>query len=119
MRHQDVCMRTTLTLDDDLAAALKERARTTGRSFKDVVNDVVRSGLAQGAGPFTSADRFRVEAKARGFRPGVDPRRLNQLVDELELGGFAAGLGRDLSREGDLASRVHEKGEPPKPGGGA
>ena len=39
-------MRTTLTLDDDLFMALHERARATGRSFKDVVNEVVRTGLA-------------------------------------------------------------------------
>lgn len=38
-------MRTTLTLDDDVAMALHERARRTGRSFKDVVNEVVRQGL--------------------------------------------------------------------------
>ena len=35
-------MRTTLTLDDDLFMALDERARATGRSFKEVVNEVVR-----------------------------------------------------------------------------
>jgi len=38
-------MRTTLTLDDDLFMALHERARATGRSFKDVVNEVMRRGL--------------------------------------------------------------------------
>ena len=38
-------MRTTLTLDDDLFMALHERARATGRSFKDVVNEVIRRGL--------------------------------------------------------------------------
>lgn len=39
-------MRTTLTLDDDLAAALKERAFKSGNSFKQVVNSVLRMGLA-------------------------------------------------------------------------
>lgn len=38
-------MRTTLTLDDDLAAALKKRAFETGKSFKDVVNEALRAGL--------------------------------------------------------------------------
>lgn len=101
-------MRTTLTLDDDLAAALKERARATGRTFKEVVNAVLRAGLARGAAPEAGVERFRVEARSRGFRPGIDPRRLNQLVDELEVGAFAAGLSRDLSEGSDLASRVHE-----------
>lgn len=40
-------MRTTLTLDDDLFMALNERARATGRSFKEVVNEVLRRGLAE------------------------------------------------------------------------
>jgi len=39
-------MRTTLTLDDDLFMALSERARATGRTFKEVVNEAVRRGLA-------------------------------------------------------------------------
>ena len=38
-------MRTTLTLDDDLFMALHERARATGRSFEDVVNEVMRQAL--------------------------------------------------------------------------
>jgi len=38
-------MRTTLTLDDELFMALNERARATGRSFKEVVNEALRRGL--------------------------------------------------------------------------
>lgn len=38
-------MRTTLTLDDDLFMALNQRARATGRSFKEVVNEALRRGL--------------------------------------------------------------------------
>ena len=38
-------MRTTLTLDDDLFMALNERARESGRSFKEVVNEALRRGL--------------------------------------------------------------------------
>ena len=40
-------MRTTLTLDDDLFMALNERARESGRSFKEVVNEALRRGLFQ------------------------------------------------------------------------
>lgn len=38
-------MRTTLTLDDDLAMALQDKARTTGRPFKEVVNAWLREGI--------------------------------------------------------------------------
>ena len=43
-------MRTTLTLDDDLAESLRERARLHDLPFKQVVNDTLRSGaVALGA----------------------------------------------------------------------
>lgn len=38
-------MRTTLTLDDDVAALLKRAMKRTGRSLKDQVNDALRVGL--------------------------------------------------------------------------
>jgi len=37
-------MRTTLTLDDDVAVRLEE-LRRNGRTLKDVVNEVMRAGL--------------------------------------------------------------------------
>ena len=37
-------MRTTLTLDDDVAARL-ERLRRNGRTLKEVVNEALRAGL--------------------------------------------------------------------------
>lgn len=44
-------IRTTLTIDDDLAALLKRRARERGASFKDVVNRALRAGLGEEAKP--------------------------------------------------------------------
>lgn len=38
-------MRTTITLDEDLAARLKDQAHAKGFSFKRVVNDAIRKGL--------------------------------------------------------------------------
>ena len=38
-------MKTTLTLDDDVAAALERVRRTRNASLKDVVNDALRRGL--------------------------------------------------------------------------
>ena len=39
-------MRTTLTIDDDLAGILQKKASQQGHSFKVVVNDLLRAGLA-------------------------------------------------------------------------
>ena len=80
-------MRTTLTLDDDLAAALKEQARRADKPFKQVVNDALRRGLSPM--PAEAAPDYEVTPHDSGFRPGVDPLRLNQLNDSLEAADFA------------------------------
>jgi hypothetical protein len=91
-------MRTTLTLDDDLAAELDRTARRLGRSFKDVVNETIRRGLSMGDRPATpEADAFEVRPQACGFLPGIDPLRLNQLLDQMEVDRFVAG---QVPREG-------------------
>lgn len=38
-------MRTTLTLDDDVAKLLEKEQRRSGKSFKQVINDFLRVGL--------------------------------------------------------------------------
>jgi hypothetical protein len=77
-------MRTTLTLDEDVARQLRELVRRRGTSFKQVVNETLRDGLQRGRKPATRQPPFRVTPKACGFRSGVDLLRLNQLNDELE-----------------------------------
>lgn len=85
-------MRTTLTLDDDIARRLQEEARRSGSSFKKVVNELLREGLGRGEKPPSQLPRFRVKARACGFRSGVDLLRLNQLNDELEVEDFRRKL---------------------------
>src|SRR5262245_599690 len=81
-------MRTTLTIDDDLAGLLKERAREQGIPFKEAVNRTIRAGLGETA---TRRGRVpRTKAHSFGFRPGIDLDKLGQLADELEAEAFAA-----------------------------
>ena len=91
-------MRTTLTIDDDLATALKAIARDSGKTFEAVVDEVMRRGLMTGEKPVPAREPFRVESARRGFLPGVDPLKLNQLADELEVDGF---LERPHGRGGE------------------
>lgn len=83
-------MRTTLTIDDDLAGLLKRRARELGLPFKDVVNRTLRAGFGEQA-----KSRQRSAPKtiphAFGFKPGIDLDKLNQLADELESEAYGAG----------------------------
>jgi hypothetical protein len=57
-------MRTTLTLDDDVAVKLKAAAKD--RPFKTVVNEVLRAGLAALERGAPRRKRFRT----RGFNLG-------------------------------------------------
>jgi hypothetical protein len=83
-------MRTTLTIDDDLAGLLKRRARELGLPFKDVVNRTLRAGLGEQAKPRRHAAPKTIP-HAFGFRPGIDLDKLNQLADELEAESYATG----------------------------
>ncbi len=56
-------MRTTLTLEDDVAAAIERRRRELDHTLKQEVNDLLRAGLARlesGQRP-AQAPLFRVE----------------------------------------------------------
>ncbi len=81
-------MRTTLTLDDDVARQLRQRARGVRGGFKRVVNETLRRGLAAGDKPLPAPEPFVVRATSCGFLPGVDHLRLNQLVDEEDTAEF-------------------------------
>ncbi len=82
------CMRITLTLGDEVAKALDEAARQSGRSPEEVANELLRRQLPRDSNPFSQRAAFRVASARRGFLPGVDPCKLNRLVDELEVERF-------------------------------
>jgi hypothetical protein len=84
-------MRTTLTLDDDVATKLTKLSQQQKQSFRRVVNEVLRKGLASRQGERRKPRAFHVQTFRSAFRPGIDPSKLNALVDDLEV---QDGLGR-------------------------
>ena len=75
-------MRTTLTLDDDIAARLQLAARRSGRSFRDVVNETLRNGLQQTSPPRAT---FRVNSRDMGAtRPGMSLDNVAEMIESLE-----------------------------------
>jgi Arc/MetJ family transcription regulator len=82
-------MRTTLTIDDDLAGLLKQRAREMGVPFKEAVNRAIRAGLGEAAARTRRGAAPKTIAHSFGFRPGIDLDKLGQLADELEAEAFA------------------------------
>jgi hypothetical protein len=75
-------MRTTVTLDPDLAAKLRALARERGIPFKDVLNGAIRRGLA-GDAPHSTRP-YRLPTKRLGLRPGIDLEHALALAGELE-----------------------------------
>ncbi len=80
-------MRTTLTLDDDLAGILKKRSRELGLPFKEMVNNALRKGLQEET-PTPKRNVITVRPHDFGFKAGIDFDRMNQLNDELEVEAF-------------------------------
>jgi predicted transcriptional regulator len=84
-------MRTTVTLDDDVATQLQDLAARLRKPFKTVLNDTIRKGI--GAGKSRPAKPLRLKTwDSGGLRPGFDETKYNQLVDELEVEARAEKL---------------------------
>jgi hypothetical protein len=77
-------MRTTLTLDDDVAAKLKAESRRAGRPFREIVNETLRRGLLSRR---VSAQRqaFKIEARDLGdLKLGLSLDRVAELIEHVE-----------------------------------
>ena len=75
-------MRTTLTLDDDVAEALDRIVRERGVSFKEAVNSAIRAGLATDK---AVSRPYRMPTSNLGpVRPGINLDKALQLAAELE-----------------------------------
>jgi hypothetical protein len=72
-------VRTTLTLDDDVATLLKKELRKSGEPFKQVVNRVLRLGLTASKQP--SRKPFKVTPINLGL-PHFD--KVQDLLEYLE-----------------------------------
>lgn len=77
-------MRTTLTLEDDVARRLQAEARRTGVPFKTVVNQHLRRSLAQRT-PRRDKRRFKIEPRELGGPvSGVSYDAIPALLDAIE-----------------------------------
>ena len=75
-------MRTTLTLDDDVAAKLKAAVRRSGKPFRDVVNETLRRGLTV---PRAARAPFRIQPRSLGgARPGIQIDNVGDLLEQIE-----------------------------------
>ena len=108
LRHHDASMRTTLTIDDDIADQLREQARLRDLPFKKVVNDALRRGL----GPALPEDRppFRVKTFRGGYAPGFDPLKIKEFLHEQDIQHYLDVTAR-LETELEQQNREREARE--------
>ena len=87
-KHQDVFrkghMRTTLTLDNDVAMRLEAAQRRTGLSFKEIVNLMLRLGLEAQETKGQDIEPFVVAARPLGLKPGLNYANTGELLEQLE-----------------------------------
>jgi hypothetical protein len=73
-------IRTTITLDDDVAARVKHESQSRGASFRNTINDLLRVAL------LTSGDKPRqrtlqIKPTHMGYKPGLDYDNIESLLE--------------------------------------
>lgn len=77
-------MRTTLTLDDDVAAKLSSASRKSGKPFKQVVNAALRRGLLEMQAARQS-DEFAVQPQRMGaLKAGLTLDKTSAVLEEAD-----------------------------------
>jgi hypothetical protein len=75
-------VRTTLSIDDDVARLLDKESRRSGSSFKEVVNHFLRLGLMASKRP--ARKPFVVAPRKLGLPSGLTYDNVEQLLETLE-----------------------------------
>lgn len=75
-------MRTTLTLDDDVAAALERRRADRGTRLRDEVNDLLRAGLASASAQDSEPEAYVLPTYDPGRALITDYRELARMLDD-------------------------------------
>jgi hypothetical protein len=76
-------MRTTLTLDHDVADKTRALARRLGKPFKAVVNEALRLGLKQVEKP-AKRQRYQTQPHAMGLRQAYSLDNIQELLAQVE-----------------------------------
>ena len=76
-------MRTTLTIDSDVAAKAKEAMRKTGLPFKALINDALRVGIDAVMMP-KPGRVYRTEGRPMGLKQGLNYDNVTELLERAE-----------------------------------
>jgi hypothetical protein len=76
-------MRTTLTLDPDVAAKARKSAAKLHKPFKQIINTALRIGLDEVLKP-PRTKRYRTKPRPLGLRPGLSYDNTSELLARAE-----------------------------------
>lgn len=76
-------MRTTLTLEDDVASRLRSELRRSGKGLKDLVNEYLRLAMNSKGGA-RQPKPFRVRVSDMGTLPGLNYDNTGELLEQVE-----------------------------------
>jgi hypothetical protein len=73
-------IRTTVTLDDDIVVRVKRESQSRGASFRDTLNDLLRSALLDTE---SRPQRRTIEIKPTrmGYKPGLNYDSIESLLE--------------------------------------
>jgi len=89
-------MRTTLTIEPEVARRIESEIRRTRKTLKAVINDALKAGLGLSKEAEAPAP-YEVQTFDMGIQPGFDIDRANQFYDELEVEAYLEKERRDRS----------------------
>jgi len=84
-------VRTTLTLDPDVAQLVEDAVHRARKPMKQVINDALRRALSQ---PPSRREPYRLPVHEAALQPGFDLAGFNRLADELEDAAILAAGAR-------------------------
>jgi hypothetical protein len=87
-------VRTTLTLDPDVAQLVEDAVHRRRISMKQVVNDALRRALSP---PSSRRESYHLPVHEASLQPGFDLAGFNRLADELEDEEILAAAKRPRS----------------------
>jgi hypothetical protein len=76
-------MRTTLTIEPDVAEKAKRAMQLTGMTFKDLVNEALRRGIDQVSAP-KPVRPYRTRARPLGLKRGLSYDNIAELLAQTD-----------------------------------
>jgi hypothetical protein len=76
-------VRTTLSIDEDVASLLEQEVRRSGESFKGTVNRLLRLGLVAAHRP-RDRKRFVIKPRAIALPAGLNYDKTEEILESLE-----------------------------------